>query len=102
MFPPEEIGRANGVLNVLHLGMAFVLRYGTGVVASFWNPDSFGRFPVIAYRAAFALPMVLEFLALVWFAMSSMSWERQGALSTSNRQVVRERNLAVRAPDFNR
>jgi MFS family permease len=25
LFPPEKIGRANGALNVLHLGMAFVL-----------------------------------------------------------------------------
>ena len=34
LFPPEQIGRANGALNVLHLSMAFVLQYGMGAIAS--------------------------------------------------------------------
>jgi hypothetical protein len=75
LFPPEQIGRANGALNVLHLSMAFVLQYGMGLIASLWHPDGFGRPPVIAYRAAFALPLLLEFIALMWF-VASLSGER--------------------------
>ena len=46
LFPAEQIGRANGALNVLHLSMAFVLQYGMGVVTSLWHPDAFGHLPV--------------------------------------------------------
>jgi MFS family permease len=75
LFPPEQIGRANGALNVLHLSMAFVLQYGMGVIASLWLPDAFGRLPVVAYRAAFALPLLLELIALGWF-VASLTGER--------------------------
>jgi sugar phosphate permease len=77
MFPPERIGRANGALNVLHLGMAFVLQYGMGVVASFWHADFFGHLPAIAYRAAFSLPLLLEFLALTWFVFALTASQRR-------------------------
>ena len=70
LFPPEKIGRANGALNVLHLGMAFVLQYGMGIVAAHWHPDLQGHLGVAAYRAAFALPLTLELLALTWFLLS--------------------------------
>lgn len=75
LFPPDQIGRANGALNVLHLSMAFVLQYGMGVIASLWLPDAFGRLPVVAYRAAFALPLLLELIALGWF-VASLTGER--------------------------
>jgi predicted MFS family arabinose efflux permease len=81
MFPPDRIGRANGALNVLHLGMAFVLQYGMGEVASFWSPDPSGHLPVIAYRAAFLLPLLLEFVALAWFGLSSaVGWHASHGL----------------------
>ena len=67
LFPSEQIGRANGALNVLHLSMAFILQYGMGAIASLWHPDAFGHLPVLAYRAAFTLPLLLELIALVWF-----------------------------------
>jgi hypothetical protein len=61
----------------LHLSMAFVLQYGMGVVASLWSPDAFGRLPVLAYRAAFALPLLLESIALVWFVVSLIGQRRR-------------------------
>ena len=77
-FPPEKIGRANGALNLLHLSMAFVLQYGMGVVASFWRPDLLGRLPLTAYRTAFALPLLLELVALGWFGLLFTAAQSRG------------------------
>lgn len=85
LFPPGKIGRANAALNVLHLAMAFILQYGMGAVASHWYSDVRGHLPVVAYRAAFALPLALELLALAWFAGSS--W------------ASRQKNVSVRAEE---
>jgi MFS family permease len=71
MFPAASIGRANGALNVLHLSMAFVLQYAMGVIASFWPADAGGHLPMAAYRAAFAMPLVLEVAALGWLVWSA-------------------------------
>jgi MFS family permease len=79
LFPPGQIGRANGALNVLHLSMAFVLQYGMGVIASLWHADAAGHLPVAAYRAAFALPLLLEFAALAWFMVSVTGARRSRA-----------------------
>jgi sugar phosphate permease len=80
LFPPEKIGRANAALNVLHLATAFVLQYAMGVIASLWQPDTMGHLPVVAYRAAFALPLLLELLAGAWFAVSLTSRPQHQAL----------------------
>ncbi len=67
-FPKEIAGRANGALNVFHIGGAFVLQYATGVVLQHWTPQG-GHYPEIAYQAAFALNVVLQVGAWVWFAL---------------------------------
>ena len=79
LFPAERIGRANGALNVLHLGMAFILQYAIGLIVSLWHPDTLGHLPLTAYRAAFALPLFLELLALGWFVSSVMLRRRDDA-----------------------
>ncbi len=76
LFPPERIGRANSALNLLHLLMAFILQYGMGIVASRWPQIAPGHLPVIAYRAAFALPLSLEVAALAWFLLSHVQHAR--------------------------
>ena len=67
-FPKEFAGRANGALNVFHIGGAFVLQYATGVVLQYWTPEA-GHYPEIAYQTAFALNLVLQIVAWVWFAL---------------------------------
>ncbi len=76
MFPPELIGRANGALNVLHLGMAFVIQAAMGAVVNLWAPGATGHYPMIAYQAAFALPLMLELAALLWFVRPGSIPER--------------------------
>jgi type IV secretory pathway TrbF-like protein/sugar phosphate permease len=67
-FPKELAGRANGALNVFHLGGAFVLQYSTGLIVQQWAADS-GHYPAIAYQAAFGVNVALQILALIWLEL---------------------------------
>lgn len=66
-FPKELAGRANGALNLLHFGFAFVIQYGVGFVVGQW-PSQDGHYPAIAYQVAFGLSTGLQGFALLWFA----------------------------------
>ncbi|MGY3478686.1 MFS transporter [Bradyrhizobium ottawaense] len=71
-FPPELAGRANGALNVLHFGWAFLAQYSTGLILEQWSAND-GHRPVQAYQVAFGLNVVLQIATLVWFALP---WRR--------------------------
>jgi hypothetical protein len=66
-FPPEVSARANGALNTLHFGWAFVAQYATGLVLEQW-PQVDGHYPAIAYQAAFGICVTIQLATLVWFA----------------------------------
>jgi MFS family permease len=65
-FPKELTGRANGALNLFHIGTAFAVQYATGIVVQQWIPDA-GHYPEVAYQTAFALNVVLQIAAWIWF-----------------------------------
>jgi MFS family permease len=67
-FPKELAARANGALNLLHFGWAFVVQYGTGLVVGQW-PAQDGHYPTVAYQVAFGLSTAVQVVALVWFAV---------------------------------
>jgi len=67
-FPKELAGRANGALNLFHIAAAFTVQYVTGVVIQQWAPEA-GHYPEIAYQTAFALNLVLQIAAWIWFAL---------------------------------
>ncbi|MGY3504011.1 MFS family permease [Bradyrhizobium sp. USDA 4471] len=67
-FPPELAGRANGALNVLHFGWAFLAQSATGLILEQW-PTNDGHRSVPAYQVAFGLNIALQIAALVWFAL---------------------------------
>jgi hypothetical protein len=67
-FPRELAARANGALNLLHFGWAFVAQYGIGLVVGQWSPQD-GHYPLTAYQSAFGLSLALQAAALVWFAI---------------------------------
>lgn len=75
-FPRELTGRANGALNVFHIGGAFVLQYATGAVLQHWTPQA-GHYPEIAYQTAFALNVILQVAAWTWFVMPRSFVQRQ-------------------------
>jgi len=76
-FPPELAGRANGALNVLHFGWAFLAQYATGLILEQWPANDSHR-SIQAYQVAFGLNVALQVAALVWFALpwrrSFVSW----------------------------
>ena len=67
-FPREFAARANGALNLLHFGCAFLIQYGIGLVIEQW-PSQDGHYPIAAYQSAFGLSAGLQLAALVWFAL---------------------------------
>lgn len=76
-FPPELAGRANGALNVLHFGWAFLAQYATGLILEQLSPND-GHRTVQAYQVAFGVNVALQIAALVWFVLpwrlSIVSW----------------------------
>ncbi|MBR1177054.1 MFS transporter [Bradyrhizobium sp. KB893862 SZCCT0404] len=74
-YPPELAGRANGALNVLHFGWAFLAQYATGLILEQWSTNN-GHRSVMAYQVAFGLSVALQIAALAWFALP---WRRSVA-----------------------
>lgn len=66
MFPKSASGRANGALNLLHIGSAFAVQVGIGLIVQLWPADA-GRYPPIAYQTALAINLALQVGALLWF-----------------------------------
>lgn len=66
LFPKSASGRANGALNLLHIGAAFAVQVGIGCVAEFWPVDS-GAYPPVAYQTALSVNLGLQGVALLWF-----------------------------------
>ena len=67
-FSKAITGRANGALNLLHVGCAFVLQSTTGFIIEQW-PETAGSYPAEAHQAAMAVPLALQLVAVGWFAM---------------------------------
>ena len=59
--------RANAALNVLHIGGAFAIQAGIGVIVGLWPRDPYGHYPPDAFAAAFLIIILLQFMALLWF-----------------------------------
>jgi predicted MFS family arabinose efflux permease len=66
-FPASVIGRANGMLNVAHIGTSFLIQLGIGHVVARWVPVG-GHYPAAAYQAGLLLPMTVQLASLTWFA----------------------------------
>jgi type IV secretory pathway TrbF-like protein/sugar phosphate permease len=75
-FPAESIGRANGALNVLHLGGAFIAQSGIGLIVQQW-PSADGRYPAAAYQVALAFSLALQVAAVFWFICPDRSASRK-------------------------
>ncbi|MDB5608057.1 MAG: arabinose transporter permease [Bradyrhizobium sp.] len=79
-FPPELTGRANGALNVLHFGWAFLAQYATGLILEQW-PTDYGHRAILAYQVAFSLNVAVQIAAFVWFALPWLrSFTRMGSI----------------------
>jgi hypothetical protein len=78
-FWPNIFQRSSpGGLNLFHIAAAFAVQYATGVVLQHWPPQA-GHYPEIAYQTAFAVNLVLQIVALIWFALPGVQtlWRRR-------------------------
>jgi MFS family permease len=93
-FPKELTGRANAALNVFHMGGAFALQCLTGFVIQAWAKDH-GHYPEVAYQAAFAINLLLQIIALVWFSLprlqslTSAIRARRYSVTSASESVIR-------------
>lgn len=76
--PRELTGRAATFLNLLIFIGAFVVQAGFGLVIGLWQPDLLGRAPPEAYRAAFALLVLIQLPGLWRFARRRPTAESTG------------------------
>ena len=67
-FPAELSGRVSTAVNVMVFVSAFIAQWGIGAIVNLW-PGADGYDPQ-GYQAAFALVLVLQGLAFVWFIWS--------------------------------
>lgn len=72
LFPKETSGIANAALNSLHIGGAFVMQLGTGLIIGLWTPHA-GHYPVNAYEVTFGMNIAIQLVALLWLIRRSRS-----------------------------
>ena len=85
-FPKSASARANGALNVLHVTFAFAVQATLGVIVELW-PETNGRYPVVAYQAAFGANLAVQLLALTWFFVP-VSRTRSKVFVSAHRQAA--------------
>jgi MFS family permease len=65
---PKELGSAaSSCLNMLIFLGAFVMQAGFGQIIALWHPDAYGHYPVMAYRVAFGIMVLLQLPGLVTY-----------------------------------
>lgn len=67
-FPKSVSGRANGALNLVHIGCAFAVQVGVGYIVELW-PSEASRHPPMAYQTALGINLALQVAAFLWFMM---------------------------------
>jgi len=65
-FPVHLTGRASTGMNLMVFSGAFALQWGMGEVINLWPAAADGGYASSGYRAAFAIALVLQAIALVW------------------------------------
>ena len=68
MYPTALTGRVTTMTNMILFVCAFALQWGLGALINLW-PVADGRYPLAAYRAAFAVPLVLQCCAFAWLLL---------------------------------
>jgi type IV secretory pathway TrbF-like protein/nitrate/nitrite transporter NarK len=84
-FPKEATGRANGALNTLHFGLAFIVQWTVGLTVQQWTGHG-GHYPATAYQIALGVNLVPQVMAFVWFVCP----RRLALRPMASLQVLRE------------
>ena len=67
-FAKEFAGRVNAGLNLLLFTASFFVQWGIGAIIDLWPATNAGQYAAEGYQAAFAALLVLQVIALIWFA----------------------------------
>lgn len=67
VFPPHMSGRASTAVNLFGFGGSALLQWWMGLIIGAFQPDALGRYPALAYAAAFLFTAVGTGLALLWY-----------------------------------
>ena len=70
-FPARLTGRANTALNLLVFLAAFAAQWGIGVIINLWPETATGGYAIEGYQAGFGMLVALQFLAVLWYGISS-------------------------------
>ncbi len=81
--PKELTGRAATCLNLLIFIGAFVVQAGFGLMIGWWTPDAAVQAPALAYRAAFAVLLLVQLPGLVGFVLRRRRQVAAGAAMPS-------------------
>jgi len=65
--PRELAGPASSCLNMLIFLGAFVVQAVFGQIVGLWHPDRFGHYPLLAYRVAFGIMVLMQLPGLVHY-----------------------------------
>ena len=78
--PRDLTGPASSCLNMLIFMGAFVVQAVFGLIVGLWSPDGAGRYPVIAYQAAFGCMVLLQLPGLVVYVRQRLMQARPKAM----------------------
>ncbi|NVD99061.1 MFS transporter [Massilia sp. BJB1822] len=78
--PPALTGRAATCLNLLIFLGAFAVQAGFGQIVAFWPLDAQGRYPAVAYQAAFCVLLLLQLPGLLLFLLRRLRARRALAI----------------------
>jgi MFS family permease len=68
-FPPGMSGRVNTAVNLFFFCGAFAMQYMVGAIVDLFPQVAPGRYPPVAYQAAFGLMLLVEFMTWLWFLL---------------------------------
>jgi MFS family permease len=73
LFDTSVLGRVNGVINLFHIGCAFLMQSGIGLLLAQWHQTAPGQYPAAAYSQAFLVLFAIQLLALIWYLTAGAS-----------------------------
>ncbi|MGE5547433.1 MAG: MFS transporter [Solirubrobacterales bacterium] len=76
-FEPHLAGRVNTSVNLCIFAAAFTTQWGLGAIIGLWPKQAAGGWPPEAFMVAFAVPVVLQAAAFLWFMPAATRSARQ-------------------------
>lgn len=78
-YPAELSGRVNTALNLLVFIFAFLMQWGVGYVIDLFPSDRAEQYDPHGYQLAFALLLIIQVIAMLWYFISSKHSEHISA-----------------------